>query len=46
MVVTKHILIDMELDKFIKDNKKYIREIPNDVLKRLLKIKLKGGKNE
>jgi len=47
MVLTKHILIDKKLEDFIKKNKNYDRETPNDILKRLLKLNknssLKGG---
>ena len=48
MVMTKHILIDEELNNFINGNKIYGRETPNDILKRELGLssknkKLKGG---
>ena len=39
MALTKHILIDNEVEKILEKNKISHRETYNDVLRRLLKLK-------
>jgi len=44
MALTKHILIDEEVNKILDKMKIHPRETYNDILRRLLKLKiLKGG---
>lgn len=39
MVLTNHVLVDDEVKKKIVSLKNYFRETPNDVLRRVLKLK-------